>query len=102
MVSKWDDRKADIQRMVEAGMTDEAIGAIWDVSAPTICTVRKRFGILSRFKRKSRPMNKVFSAQTAPLSGETYIDADGLTVTRHPARYAEGSCVQVVTARSRR
>ena len=105
MVSKWDARKDDIQRMVEAGMTDEAIGVIWDASAPTICTVRKRFGILSRFKRKSRPMNEVFAAKDPapePLVGETYVDEAGLTVTRYPARWAEGALVQSVTARPRR
>ena len=37
-----------------------------------------------------------------PLVGETYVDEAGLTVTRYPARYAAGSFVQVVTARSKR
>lgn len=101
MAGKWEERREAIQRMVGEGKTDEEIGVIWDASGPTICEVRKRFGILSRSKRKSKPLNEVFAPQAPALEGETYTDEAGLTVTRYPARYADG-LPPGVTARTKR
>ena len=105
MVSKWDARKDDIQRMVAAGMTDAQIGAEYGRSAQAIFRVRKSFGIPTGNRPgRLRPEAYLAAKDPAPepLVGETYVDAAGLTVTRYPARWAEGALVQSVTARPRR
>lgn len=105
MGSKWDAHRADIQRMVEAGMNDAQIGAEYGKSAQAIFRVRKNFGIPTGNRPgRNRPEAYLASQKSAPepLVGETYIDKAGQTVTRYPARYAAGALIQSVTARPRR
>jgi hypothetical protein len=78
--------------MVERGMTDRMIGAVYGVEAQTIYHVRKRLGIPAA-ERSGIPM-------AAPTPLETYVDEDGLTVKRCPTRYAVE--MQPRTARPRR
>ena len=92
-VSKWDARKDDIQRMVNARMTDGEIGDVYGVNAPAIWVVRKRLKIRTKIKRGLPTLKEVFSRsgpEVEPLVGITYTDESGLTVTRYPARFAEG------------
>ena len=104
-MGKWDAHRADIQRMVEAGMTDVQIGAEYGKSGQAMFRVRKNFGIPTG-NRPGRIRPEAYYAAKdpapEPLVGETYVDKAGLTITRYPARYAEGALIQSCTARPRR
>ena len=105
MAGEWDARKADIQRMVDAGMTDAEIGAKYGKSGWAMHHIRKKLGIPSNFRPQGNRFQKHMDAATAPepLVGEPYFNEElGRIVIRYPARYAEGALVQSVTARPRR
>ena len=101
--ANWEERREAIRRMVDADMTDGQIGAEFGVTGVTICRVRKDLGI-------DRPLRKMTAEQARanflgtapePLVGTTYVDENGLTVTRYPARFA-GDLPPRVTARPKR
>ena len=100
-MSKWRGRETDIRRMVTAGLNDAQIGDVYDVTAASICRIRKELGIPTQFKRKP-PTYFGAATQVPLLGGETYVDGAGLIVTRYPVRYAAGAEMQAVTARARR
>ena len=92
--SKWEERRADIQRMVNQDMTDDQIGVVYDVTRVTIYMARMRLGIASKPKAGSKRIRAVFAAQgpaPPPEALETYTDEHGRTITRCPRRYAEGA-----------
>lgn len=96
----WEGRKARIEWMVGEGMTDAEVGEEFDTSAVTVCGVRKRLGIPSRFVPRIRPDPAPEPILPPPV--ETYVDDAGRTVKRYPPRYADGAFIQSVTARPRR
>lgn len=90
----WDEQAENIRRMART-MTDTAIGLVYGVSACYICAQRKRLKIGKTYKPMSGKMgrdnlNAPF-LPIIPLVGETYIDAEGLKITRYPARTASGA-----------
>ncbi len=105
-MGKWDAHRADIQRMVDAGDTDAQIGAVYGVSGATIGRARKLLRIPAAYdakhKRKPAPGAPPPVEDSSTLTGVTYVDEAGLTVTRYPARYAANALIQSVTARPRR
>lgn len=90
--------------MAAAGMPDDQIGAVWNVTGQTIYNVRLRLGIASNVRKKRKTMQEIFDAlvPAALEPVEVYTDEAGRTVKRYPARYAEGAGTQAVTARPRR
>jgi hypothetical protein len=100
-VGKWESRREEIQRMVDAGKPDEHIGVVYGVTKSSIYQVRLRLKIKRPAVKKSSYLVK--APQPELLPGEPYLDPElGVMVTPYPARYAAGADVQVVTARPRR
>lgn len=101
MASKWTCRLDLIRQMVADHKSDAEIGGLWEVTGATIYQVRQKYKIM-RFHVRRKPTPARTPDTTTPLVGEPYVDAEGLTVTRYPARYAAGVEMQVITARPRR
>lgn len=75
-------------------LTDAEIAKLYGVCTMTIWHVRKKFKIPSSSSqgRRKTAVERLFSSpEKIPLTGETYVDENGLTITRYPARTAYGS-----------
>lgn len=97
-MGKREDREAAIRRLVDKGSSDEAIAEVLGIKKSTVASYRSVWGI--RRNDASVP-NPAPPLMPEPLIGETYTDADGLTVTRYPARFAGGTDPRI-TARGKR
>ena len=105
MTSEWVDRKADIERMVEAEMTDEEIGSKCGKTGPAMFHIRKKLGIPSNYRPVGNRFQKNIDALDTPEPpiGEPYFNEElGRIVIRYPKRWAAGALVQAVTARPKR
>lgn len=95
--SKWVNREKAIRQMVAEGMTDAEIGEVYGVGKGAIADVRKALGIL---RQHPAVTTRSPATESERPPGETYVDENGLVVTRYPERYADGVDPRV-TARGR-
>ena len=105
MKTNWSDRKADIERMVAAEMTDEEIGAKYDKTGPAMFHIRKKLGISSNYRPAGNRFQKNIDALDTPEPpiGEPYFNEElGRIVIRYPKRWAAGALMQGCTARPKR
>jgi hypothetical protein len=96
--TEWEARRAVIQRLVDADLTDAEIGAEIGLDGWAVRRVRKLLGIASAFKQGQR---RPVVPPRAPDPVATYTDESGRTVTVYPTLYADGAFTQGCTARPR-
>ena len=102
MANKWEGHRAIIQELSDKGMTDAQIGQVLGLEGSTVCAIRKKLGITKKKRKMTGARGRQNLRQQEPAAeGETYTDEAGLTVTRYPARFAEG-VTAIVTAKAKR